>query len=127
MVPIILVRIFQWFTIQFTLPFGLESSCKMIRREVRLRKEFLFKREIDAQNATKVDKKRKLKEAIDQGKSIPTELVSESRQLYHESELDIAKSTSNLDDEYANAGSREPKVCVTTSRDPGSRLKQFAK
>ena len=99
----------------------------MIRREVRLRKEFLFKRELDAQNATKVDKKRKLKEAIDEGKSIPTELVSESRKLYHESELDIAKSTSNVDDEYANAGSREPKVCVTTSRDPGSRLKQFAK
>lgn len=32
-----------------------------------------------------------------------------------------------MDDEYARAGVRDPKVCVTTSRDPSSRLKQFAK
>ena len=38
-----------------------------IRREVRLRKEFLFKRERETQNATKKDKKRKLKDAIDEG------------------------------------------------------------
>ena len=32
-----------------------------------------------------------------------------------------------IDDEYAQIGLLEPKVCVTTSRDPSSRLKQFAK
>jgi U3 small nucleolar ribonucleoprotein protein IMP4 len=32
-----------------------------------------------------------------------------------------------VDDEYALAGVMEPKVCVTTSHDPSSRLKQFAK
>ena len=31
-----------------------------------------------------------------------------------------------MDDEYASAGYRDPKVCVTTSRDPSSRLRQFA-
>jgi U3 small nucleolar ribonucleoprotein protein IMP4 len=98
-----------------------------IRRETRLRKEFLFKREIDAQVATKSDKKRKIQEAIDEGKSIPTELREDARTLYRETELDIARDGSAIDDEYAQAGGREPKVCVTTSRDPGSRLKQFAK
>lgn len=99
-----------------------------IRREVRLRKEFLFKRELEAQNATKTEKKRKIKEAIDEGKAIPTELLSEARALHHESEMEVPMpSTSRIDDEYALVGTREPKVCVTTSRDPGSRLKQFAK
>ena len=32
-----------------------------------------------------------------------------------------------IDDEYATIGIREPKVCVTSSRDPSSRLKQFTK
>lgn len=34
---------------------------------------------------------------------------------------------SHVDDEYGFAGSREPKICITTSRDPSSRLKQFLK
>lgn len=35
--------------------------------------------------------------------------------------------TSHVDDEYAMAGTRDPKICVTTSRGPSSRLKQFSK
>jgi U3 small nucleolar ribonucleoprotein protein IMP4 len=34
---------------------------------------------------------------------------------------------SHIDDEYAHAGETDPKVLVTTSRDPSSRLIQFAK
>lgn len=33
----------------------------------------------------------------------------------------------HMDDEYANAGALQPKVLITTSRDPSSRLAQFAK
>lgn len=32
-----------------------------------------------------------------------------------------------MDDEYARAGERDPKILITTSRDPSSRLAQFAK
>jgi U3 small nucleolar ribonucleoprotein protein IMP4 len=32
-----------------------------------------------------------------------------------------------VDDEYAGIGLQDPKVLVTTSRDPSSRLSQFAK
>lgn len=32
-----------------------------------------------------------------------------------------------MDDEYATAGIEDPKVCVTTSRDPSARLKMFIK
>ena len=33
----------------------------------------------------------------------------------------------NIDDEYARAGIVDPKIFITTSRDPSSRLLQFAK
>lgn len=33
----------------------------------------------------------------------------------------------HVDDEYALAGVADPKVLITTSRDPSSRLTQFAK
>lgn len=39
---------------------------------------------------------------------------------------DLAAHT-HMDDEYAWAGVEDPKVVVTTSHDPSSRLKQFAK
>lgn len=35
--------------------------------------------------------------------------------------------SSHIDDEYRWAGVEDPKVLVTTSRDPSSRLKMFAK
>jgi U3 small nucleolar ribonucleoprotein protein IMP4 len=32
-----------------------------------------------------------------------------------------------IDDEYATAGTYEPKILLTTSRDPSSKLVQFVK
>jgi U3 small nucleolar ribonucleoprotein protein IMP4 len=100
-----------------------------VRREIRLRKEFLFKKQQESVQILRDDKKRKLKSALDEGKSIPTEMVGEARQLNHELELDVnpVDGPQNIDDEYSRMGLREPKVCITTSRDPSSRLKQFSK
>ncbi len=100
-----------------------------VRRNIRLRKEFLYKKQIDSQQILRDEKKRKLKSALDEGKSIPTEIVQDARQLNHELELDInpVDAENDIDDEYANIGVLEPKICITTSRDPSSRLKQFAK
>lgn len=41
--------------------------------------------------------------------------------------LVCAGVSSHVDDEYKWAGVEDPKVMVTTSRDPSSRLKMFAK
>ncbi len=103
-----------------------------VRREVRLRKDFLFRKAQSALQESRNDKKRAIKRAIDGDKAVPTELRNDARQLHHESELDVmpvdgVSANSAIDDEYAQVGLREPKVCVTTSRDPSSRLKQFAK
>jgi U3 small nucleolar ribonucleoprotein protein IMP4 len=110
-----------------------------MRRDVRLRKEFLFKKQKEALGLIRDDKKRKIKNSLTENKPIPTELIRESRTLHHELEMDInplgtsdADKTQSYeknwyDDEYANIGVQEPKICITTSRDPSSRLKQFAK
>eukprot|EP01038_Epipyxis_sp_PR26KG_P005377 gene5377-7455_t len=100
-----------------------------VRRQIRLRKEFLYKKQIESQQSVRNDKKRKLHSAIEDGKAIPTEIVAESRKLNDELLLDInpIDEVQAIDDEYSNIGSREPKVCITTSRDPSSRLKQFSK
>ena len=109
-----------------------------MRRDIRLRKEFLFKKQQEALSLVRDDKKRKIKNSILENKPIPTELVGESRKLHHELEMDVNPISADsdttksavkawYDDEYANVGIQEPKICVTTSRDPSSRLKQFAK
>ena len=43
----------------------------------------------DFDEMIKLDKKRKIKSAIDQGKAIPTELRNDARELKHEMENDI--------------------------------------
>lgn len=35
--------------------------------------------------------------------------------------------TTHIDNEYSRAGTLDPKIVVTTSRDPSSKLLQFAK
>lgn len=76
------------------------------------------------------EKKRAIKEALQAGKSIPTELRGEEQQLRGEIGWDDERTSTpadTIDDEYAFAGSQDPKICVTTSRDPSSRLKAFSK
>ena len=81
-----------------------------IRREIRLRKEFLHKKSIDNEQVLRNNKKRQLKIAIEENKSIPTEIVKESRELYHELEMDVhpidinKDNTPDIDDEYSNVG-----------------------
>ena len=67
---------------------------------------------------------------VAEGKAIPTELKRQEKRLRHEIEMEdevTEKPKPTIDDEYASAGVMDPKVCVTTSREPSSRLKQFAK
>lgn len=65
-----------------------------------------------------------------EGKPIPTELRREEAELRHGIELEddnTAVPRTHIDDEYAHAAERDPKILITTSRDPSSRLTQFAK
>jgi len=101
-----------------------------LRRHVRLRREYLYRKSLEGKERVVYEKKAKIREALREGKSIPTELYHEESALRHEIELEdseTATQKTHIDDEYAFAGVHDPKVCVTTSRDPSSRLRQFAK
>jgi len=94
-----------------------------------LRKEYLFRKNIEEKEAVVQDKKRKLREALDEGKAIPTDLRGEAK-LLTKVDLDDKRTentTTHIDDEYAFAGIKDPKVLITTSRHPSTRLSQFAK
>lgn len=65
-----------------------------------------------------------------ENKEIPTELREGALPLSAASEWDESGGehmTSHQDDEYRWAGVEDPKIVITTSRDPSSRLKMFAK
>jgi U3 small nucleolar ribonucleoprotein protein IMP4 len=101
-----------------------------LRRNIRLKREYLYRKSLDVKERQKYERKERIKAALRDGKPIPTELRGEEADLRHEIDMEddaTAKPKSHIDDEYANAGVRDPKVCVTTARDPSSRLKMFAK
>ena len=63
------------------------------------------------------------------GKPVPAELKGDLS-LVESMQFDDAETERALaarDDEYERAGFRDPKIMITTSRDPSSRLTQFAK
>ncbi len=82
---------------------------------------------------------------LNNGKSLATELKKNAKRLGKELEFDeaqtgasemavcttvtknICRSTSHVDNEYSRAGISDPKIVITTSRDPSSKLLQFSK
>uniref|UniRef100_UPI00398ED72D U3 small nucleolar ribonucleoprotein protein IMP4 n=1 Tax=Pristiophorus japonicus TaxID=55135 RepID=UPI00398ED72D len=102
----------------------------MLRREARLRREYLYRKAQEDQLRSIEEKKQKLKCALDENKLIPTELRREALDLQKVLEYDDDGGegvSSQVDDEYKWAGVEDPKIMITTSRDPSSKLKQFAK
>eukprot|EP00271_Cylindrocystis_brebissonii_P007154 TRINITY_DN20382_c0_g1_i2.p1 TRINITY_DN20382_c0_g1~~TRINITY_DN20382_c0_g1_i2.p1 ORF type:complete len:295 (+),score=54.25 TRINITY_DN20382_c0_g1_i2:378-1262(+) len=103
----------------------------MIRRNARLRREYLYRKSLEGKERIVYEKKRKIRQALDEGKPIPTELRNEAVSLQEEIRMEdentAGQPRSHIDDEYARAGEEDPKILLTTSRDPSSRLLQFAK
>lgn len=101
----------------------------MIRREARLRREYLYRKSLEDQRAKILEKQEKFSDVLEgKTKRLPTELKRGNEQLLEDFAFDEgAKATSHIDDEYANAGIIDPKILITTSRDPSSRLSQFSK
>lgn len=102
----------------------------MLRRAARERREFVYKKAIEQRQRVIEDKRERLKHALDENRLIPTDLRKDA--------LDIQKNidwkdqgadgiVSQMDNEYKWAGVTDPKIIITTSHTPSSRLKQFAK
>ena len=101
----------------------------MLRQNIRLRKEYLHRRALEDRLSVTTEKKKRLREALDENKPIPGDLRQEERSLRKTLDLQDERTInrSHMDDEYVNLGVEDPKILLTTSRDPSSRLTQFLK
>lgn len=127
----------------------------MLRRAARERREFIYRKTIEQRQKAIEDKRERLKHALD-GKSqltvqfksqfkshlisicvlfienrlIPTDLRKDAIELQKNTDWNDAGAegiVNHQDDEYKWAGVLDPKIIITTSHAPSSRLKQFAK
>ncbi|XP_026387143.1 U3 small nucleolar ribonucleoprotein protein IMP4-like isoform X2 [Papaver somniferum] len=102
----------------------------MLRRNIRMRREYLYRKNLEGKERLLYENKRKINKALEEGKPIPTELRNEEPELRRQIDLEDVNTEiprSHIDDEYANANQRDPKILITTSRSPSAPLTQFAK
>jgi len=101
----------------------------MLRRQIRERREYIYAKSLEAQERATWERKQKAKEALASGKQLPTELRKEAKDLGKDLAFDEAQAepTTHIDNEYGSAGTMDPKIVITTSRDPSSKLLQFTK
>lgn len=102
----------------------------MLRRQARERREFIYRKSNEDREKTIAAKKERISKALEENKPIPTDLREDALSI--QKTLDWEGSgadglTSSTDDEYKWAGVDDPKIMLTTARDPSSRLKMFAK
>lgn len=117
------------------------SDTNMLRRQARLRREYLYRKSLEEKQRTIQEKKDRLRKSLDGNKKIPTDLKNQALNLQKKLDWDDAGpelavsigtetgggGLTHQDDEYRWAGVEDPKIMITTSRDPSSRLKMFVK
>ncbi|CDR99200.1 probable IMP4-component of the U3 small nucleolar ribonucleoprotein [Sporisorium scitamineum] len=102
----------------------------MLRRQTRERREYIYKKVLESKEKQIYERKQQIRKALASGKPLPPELRGKAAEEFgRDLNLDAAQDapSASIDDEYSRAGTYDPRVLVTTSRDPSSRLTQFAK
>lgn len=113
----------------------------MLRRQARLRREYLYRKSREEKHKSIQDKKDRVKHSLEN--NIPIHGDLQKKALYYQRKLEWEDAgpeaavvtggesggavANSQDDEYRYAGVIDPKIVITTSRDPSSRLKQFVK
>ncbi|KAK4251725.1 anticodon-binding protein [Corynascus novoguineensis] len=104
----------------------------MIRKQARQRRDYLYRRALLLRDAEVAEKRAKLRAALASGKPLDPEIAND-KQLRQDYDYDVSRDVAgdgslDIDDEYSElSGVVDPKVLVTTSRDPSSRLMSFSK
>lgn len=100
-----------------------------MKRQTRQRREFLYKKALEARERQIWEKKQAIKDALAKGKPIPDALKKELEELREEMSKNVGNNEplTHVDDEYDRAGIEDPKILITTSRNPSSKLLQFSK
>ncbi|KAF2808287.1 Brix-domain-containing protein [Mytilinidion resinicola] len=105
----------------------------MIRRQARERRDYLYRRALTLRDAELTSKRAALKSSLASGKPLDSAVANDKTLRndfkYDESRADrTAEEELALDDEYQQlSGVVDPRILVTTSRDPSSRLSTFSK
>jgi len=114
----------------------------MLRRQARLRREFLYRKGVEERKKSIQEKKDRVARALEENRPLDTDLKMSAAELKESLKWDdnapaLAASlasesggsglVSSQDDEYRWAGVEDPKIVLTTSRDPSARLKMFTK
>lgn len=105
----------------------------MIRKQSRQRRDYLYRRALLLRDAEISEKRAKLRASLASGKSLDPAIANDKSLrkdfAYDESAPDLSTNEQlDLDDEYSQlSGLVDPRVLVTTSRNPSSRLSAFSK
>ncbi|XP_055617110.1 U3 small nucleolar ribonucleoprotein protein IMP4 [Toxorhynchites rutilus septentrionalis] len=114
----------------------------MLRRQARLRREYLYRKAVEGRHKSLQDKKEKIKKALENHTQIHGDLKADALTLQDKLKWNDegpkraaeiggisggANTADSQDDEYRYAGCEDPKIMITTSRDPSAKLKQFVK
>lgn len=102
----------------------------MRRSVIRNRKEFLERKQNELIHDAISIRKEQFREAMKTAKPLPGHLRKDSLALKKFSELDDDQTkhlSTTVDDEYAKAGTEDPRVLVTTSRGASQKLLEFTK
>ncbi|PHH62326.1 hypothetical protein CDD81_7246 [Ophiocordyceps australis] len=105
----------------------------MIRKQARQRRDYLYRRALLLRDAEISEKRAKLRASLASGKPLDPTIANDKAlrkdYQYDESAADAGITEQlDLDDEYAQlSGIVDPRVLVTTSRDPSARLSAFSK
>uniref|UniRef100_A0A7S1QHA2 Brix domain-containing protein n=1 Tax=Neobodo designis TaxID=312471 RepID=A0A7S1QHA2_NEODS len=100
------------------------------RSVIRQRQEFLDRKQKETVHESIHARKEQLRSALDNATPLPGHLKKDAVTLKKFVELDddqTKRLRTTVDDEYALAGVQDPKVLVTTSRDPSQKLMEFTK
>ncbi|KAF9469096.1 anticodon-binding protein [Collybia nuda] len=101
----------------------------MLRRQIRERRQYVYAKSLESQERQTYERKQHMKDALASGKLLPTELKKDVKKLGTDLAFDEAQTDpkTHIDNEYSRAGIHDPKIVITTSRDPSSKLLQFTK
>lgn len=97
----------------------------MLRRQVRERREYLYRKHLEARQCATQERRARIKRAIESNSKIPTDLRNDAAEMV--GDLAWGEQIDTVDDEYRWAGCEDPNIVITTSRDPSAKLKIFAK
>ncbi|KAF9688757.1 hypothetical protein SADUNF_Sadunf01G0021200 [Salix dunnii] len=98
----------------------------MFRRKIRSRREYLYRKILEGKERLLYEKKRGIREA----RGNRSLLSLETKKPHFVKKLILrmkALQYAIYDDEYAKATKRDPKILLTTSRDPSAPLTKFVK